>query len=100
MVRELNLSAAHGSGVRGPRDLAYCRLAFGGELSAGLPAVFEAELANQAVEIAGQRREVLQGLHGLFRTMRAFRRKLRDLSGGFGISPDAEVCSVAAVAMR
>src|SRR5580658_9761195 len=59
-------------------------LSFAVEHAASLLFVFEAELANHAVEVAGQRGETLQSLDSFFRALSGFRGQLRDLAGGLG----------------
>ena len=71
-------------GVDGMQGTLASGLRGSGEFAAGLVVAFEAELADHAVEVAGQRGEVLEGFDGLLGALRIFDRELRDLAGGLG----------------
>jgi hypothetical protein len=46
------------------------RLIITGECSAGLPASFQTELADHAIQVVGQRGEVLEGFDGFVGSLR------------------------------
>jgi hypothetical protein len=59
-------------------------MAFVVQLAVGLFSVFNAELANHDVEVAGQRGQVLQAFYRLLGALGGLGGQLRDLSGGLG----------------
>ncbi len=50
----------------------------------GIARRFKVELANHAVELAGQGGEILEGFDGFFGALGIFDGELRDLAGGLG----------------
>jgi hypothetical protein len=60
-----------------------------------LACVAEAELPDDPVKIVGQDGELFAAVGSLFCCMGIFRCQLRDMGGGLGDSPAAEVCPAA-----
>jgi hypothetical protein len=56
-------------------------LAFARICSAGRPSTVQAELANHAIQVAGQRGKILERVDGFFGALCGFRGELRDLPG-------------------
>ncbi len=65
-----------------PQLLLESGLRFAGKFSADLPGFLKLELANHAIEVAGQRGESFECFDGFFGALRALARQLRNLSGG------------------
>ena len=74
----------NGLQMRSPQRGPGKRLALVGESSAALVVAFQAELADHAVQIAGERGQVLEGFDGLLCALRILDRQLRDLTSGLG----------------
>ena len=55
-----------------------------GEFAAGLGLAVEAELADHAIEVAGEGGEVAEGFNGLLSALGIFSRELGYLAGGLG----------------